>query len=956
MGATAHRKPDASASPAIEWDHKATQGQPQPNQAALDVTFNPGSFTDGGVTASLLLPDGKLIIGGGFNKVHGVARHGMARLNADGTLDETFDAGAGPAGGLDSLYGSHRIVRQADGTLIVTGRFKSFDGLPRNGVARLTADGSLDAGYNPGRGIARFSGDDGNGNAVAPGDVSSVIVQPDGKVVLVGNFSYVITGPGTYVRRFGIARFHPDGTFDSTFSENAAVFGDGEGVAFGAVQGSNGKIYVTGDFGYPGPGLARFNADGTIDHSFTPPQVDAFAVRGMFVQQNGQLILSGSFTTFAGAPSNGFVRLSDSGAVDPAFNPPALLSHNAVPAVSTVAEQSDGQLIVGGYFHWSDGQVANGIVRLAPNGTRDASFSGAGTGHSGSVSTIAIRSSDGAMLVGGRFSTFAGVRRNTLAWLSTGGLPDETFAGLSGATDYAPQIYSIVPQPDGKILVGGIFTSFDGAPRYNLVRFRSDGSLDATFDPNLEIDGTVRAMVLQSDGKVVIAGAFRGVNGVRAGGIARLNADGTRDPSFEVGTGSNGLINTVVSDSDGNLFVAGFFSAFNGTPRACIAKLGPNGALDATFDPGVGFDIPISAIAPDGAGNLHVGGAFFRYRGTTALRYVRLSATTAERTSSPTHAGANGTVRAFQRTADGKCYVAGDFTTFNGLSRSKIARLQSDGLVDSFVGPMLDINIRALALRGNKVVLGGTGPEGSPRLRRLTETGAYDDDFAVGSGITWSPANAYSGANGPIVSAIAVDAGGRTLIGGTFNQYNGAPRVCFARLTSSGLNFAAVSRKVHGNDGAFDVALPLAGAPGVECRTGGAGNDYQVVFNFGGAVSFSSAAVTSGSGGVTNFSGSGSNTATVDLSGVMSGQRITVTLLSVTDGTVTADVAAPMAILMGDTTGNGSVSASDIGQVKGQSGQPVTQSNFRLDVTASGGAINASDIGLVKSRSGTQLP
>lgn len=283
-------------------------------------------------------------------------------------------------------------------------------------------------------------------------------------------------------------------------------------------------------------------------------------------------------------------------------------------------------------------------------------------------------------------------------------------------------------------------------------------------------------------------------------------------------------------------------------------------------------------------------------------------------------------------------------------------RLNSDGLVDSFVGPMLDINIRALAVHGNKIVLGGMGPESSPRLRRLTETGAYDNDFAVGSGVTWSPTTAYSSPNGPVASAIAVDAAGRTLIGGIFNQYNGAPRVGLARLTSSALNFIASSQKMHGTEGPFDIPLPLTGAPGVECRTGGVGNNYQIVFNFGGAVTFTGAAVTSGSGAVMNFTGSGSNTATVDLSGVTSGQRITVTLSSVTDGAITTDVAAPMSILVGDTTGNGSVTASDIGQVKGQSGQPVTQSSFRLDVTASGGSINASDIGLVKSRSGTQLP
>jgi hypothetical protein len=128
------------------------------------------------------------------------------------------------------------------------------------------------------------------------------------------------------------------------------------------------------------------------------------------------------------------------------------------------------------------------------------------------------------------------------------------------------------------------------------------------------------------------------------------------------------------------------------------------------------------------------------------------------------------------------------------------------------------------------------------------------------------------------------------------------------------------------------------------------------VFTFPAPVSFNEATVSSGAGTVLNASGSGTSTITVDLTNVANGQPITLRLAAVSNGESTADLAVPMGILAGDATGNGSVTASDIGQVKGQSGQPVSASNFRSDVTANGGSINASDIGLVKSRSGTQLP
>jgi hypothetical protein len=149
--------------------------------------------------------------------------------------------------------------------------------------------------------------------------------------------------------------------------------------------------------------------------------------------------------------------------------------------------------------------------------------------------------------------------------------------------------------------------------------------------------------------------------------------------------------------------------------------------------------------------------------------------------------------------------------------------------------------------------------------------------------------------------------------------------------------------------------LPLTGNPGIECRSGGATNDYQVVFSFATSVTFINAAVTGGAGSVSGSGGSGTTTVTVNLTGVTNAQRITVTLLGVNNGTSTDDVGVQMGMLIGDTNNNGSVSAGDVAQAKGQSGQAVSGSNFRTDVNANG-SINAGDISLVKSKSGTTLP
>ncbi|MEP6601954.1 MAG: hypothetical protein ABJB49_09095 [Nitrospirota bacterium] len=183
-------------------------------------------------------------------------------------------------------------------------------------------------------------------------------------------------------------------------------------------------------------------------------------------------------------------------------------------------------------------------------------------------------------------------------------------------------------------------------------------------------------------------------------------------------------------------------------------------------------------------------------------------------------------------------------------------------------------------------------------------------------------------------------------------------RIDSLSITGNGCSpvpLSAVSRKAHGGVGPFDINLPLTGTPGIECRSSGASNDYQAVVTFADPVTYTNASVTSGSGSVASAGGNGTTSVIVNLTGVTSGQTILVTISGVNDGTNTGDVTIPMSVLVGDTNGSRTVSSSDIGQTKAQSGQPVTVSNFREDVNVSG-TINASDISLVKSRSGNFIP
>ena len=163
-----------------------------------------------------------------------------------------------------------------------------------------------------------------------------------------------------------------------------------------------------------------------------------------------------------------------------------------------------------------------------------------------------------------------------------------------------------------------------------------------------------------------------------------------------------------------------------------------------------------------------------------------------------------------------------------------------------------------------------------------------------------------------------------------------------------------VSRKTHGSAGAFDIDLPQTGRSGIECRSGGAANEYTIVFTFMNTVSVQSAAVTAGDGSVSNFIVAG-NVVTVNLNSVANAQTIVVTLGSVNDGINTSDVQATMSVLVGDTNANGTVNAADVAQTKARLGQTVDATNFRSDVNANG-SINAADTAIVKQKSGTSLP
>lgn len=182
--------------------------------------------------------------------------------------------------------------------------------------------------------------------------------------------------------------------------------------------------------------------------------------------------------------------------------------------------------------------------------------------------------------------------------------------------------------------------------------------------------------------------------------------------------------------------------------------------------------------------------------------------------------------------------------------------------------------------------------------------------------------------------------------------------ICVVRSEPFSLQpISAVSRLTHGGAGTFDISLPLAGPrPGIECRAGHPPGSYQIVITFRRSITFDSVRLTNALGGtVARTSSDAATIVTLNLSGVATGQTITVELLGVTDGHSASDVRISMSVIVGDTDGNGIVNSTDVAQTRARNGSSTTAANFRTDVNGNG-VINATDTAIVKGRLGMGLP
>lgn len=681
----------------------------------IDPTFQASFTSKTEAVAAVYLPDGKYILAGGFVRANGQNISGLARFNADGTIDATYQNGTGAKGKVEAM------ALQSDGKLLVAGRITGYNGTATKGLFRLNADGTLDNTFNQ---IIVF--DNGgiqfgiylqsDGKIVVTGPVSyinglqvneyiirlnadgthdssfdaervysiySIAFQADGKMIIGGSLSAV--GSTTVGN---IARLNANGTLDTSFNTGA-----GFNSLVQDVKIVSGRIIVGGWFTqYKGAAmkyLVALTSTGAVDGNFTANNLPNGTVEGMATQSDGKIVVAGNFTSIGSAVAR-VARLSTTGAVDATFNSNIGTGpgpSNSYFEFATLSSTNEILLIDNGSMASFNGQARKGLVLLSNQGVLKSTTE---TLDLQSVADVVDMAASGNKLLVSHRGNYANYQASAgLELINEDGSLDATFR--NGLT-FAGQIGNVFADNSGKFLLGGMLTSYRGSTVGRIVRVDASGAIDNTFLTNTGTgfaDGVVMAFAQQSDGKLLVGGNFSGFNGTTRRSLLRLNSDGTLDNTFNSANGfAGGDVNVIKIQSDGKVLVGGAFSGFGGISRFNLVRLNANGTIDNTFAVGTGLgpntNSAVRAIEIGDDGKILVGGGFTDLNGvslssTNNSYFLKLDANGVKDTQ---HTNQNmSLVEDLQKQPDGKILIV--------ARNSGLRRLKSDGTLDPYF-----INVR----------------------------------------------------------------------------------------------------------------------------------------------------------------------------------------------------------------------------------------------------------------------
>lgn len=366
-----------------------------------------------------------------------------------------------------------------------------------------------------------------------------------------------------------------------------------------------------------------------------------------------------------------FVKaIAQPGVIDPSFT----VGTGANNTVFTMALQTNGKIFIGGYFNQYNSTSRTRVARVNTDGTLDATFL-PGTGANNPVLSSAIQPADGKIIIGGNFTTYNGTARNRIARLNTDGTLDLTFDPGTGVNN---SVFDIEIQNDGKIILVGDFTTFNGLTRNHIVRLNTDGSIDNTFQHVTGANSYIWSITRQpSDDKLIIGGNFTLYDGNTAMRVARINTDGTFDNTFNAGTGANDIVTAVTLQANGKVLVGGDLTDFNGTAVSKMVRLNSNGSIDPSFTTamGAGANDQVSAIAVQSNGKIIISGYFTTVDGASRNRIARLNPNGSLDLNFVPGSGGGSIIRTMAVQSDNNLVIGGYFTNYNGTTINRLTRL-----------------------------------------------------------------------------------------------------------------------------------------------------------------------------------------------------------------------------------------------------------------------------------------
>lgn len=746
---------------------------PQPSPAPdLDLRLN------GSAHATLLLPDNSLIVAGDFTRVNGTERRSIVRLMPAGQIDMSWNPG------IDGIV--YALAMDDEGRIYVGGSFVKVGNQNVSNLVRLLSTGAADATWLPEPNSTVYA------LAVSSGS--------DPAIFAGGHFTEIGGQTRQRLARLDGSNGQAVSSWDVPADASVHV------LAFGVA----GSLYVGGRFtsigGQARTHVARVNPATAQVASWNPElEADGMApgttpgVYALASRSESHMIVAGAFYKAGGMNRQGVALVAQdvTGSVDSDWAPsPNAGGADADIQVNSVVVSSAGVVYLGGSFthvgYYPNALPRRNLARILPGSVTGSADPGWDPDVvRGRVNTLRVVPGTEILFAGGGFLYVGDEPRAGLVALRSDGVPMDRVAQLGGTPGL---VLTLARLADGGTIVGGRFSMVeDGAVRENILRLRPDGSLDSQWQPRF--NDYVTALAPGPDGSIFVGGNFSRLNDLARVRLAKLSAAGVPDPDWapQVTHPGGAHVQALALAPTGDLYVGGRFSGIGESgsspvPRGNLARISSlgTGMVDVNWNPAVSATAAtafVNALAVSADGNaIFVGGRFDSVAGQARQNIAKVKSNGV--LESDWNLPSDGQVEALHLGGDGWLYAAGTFRQIGARARTGVARLSptNDGLADEQWHPDPSGDVYDLSLDEHGMVyLAGdfTAVESWPRagLARILPTGHVDAG--------WDPQPAG------MIWAVQTSASGSVVVGGYFTEIGGVARTALARLPGEDRIFAS---------------------------------------------------------------------------------------------------------------------------------------------------------------------